>query len=1115
MLDRFLAPRRRRIPLVLAIVMATFGVGAVSSLAGAATDVVTNCSANPAVTGSLPYEVANAASGDTITFASPIASLNCPLDANGIPVITLSSGQISVPTSLTVDGPGPTALAVSGNDAGGVFLIGSGTSSTIEGLTIEDSGTATAGAINNFGTLVLSTSTLSHNSATYGGGAINNYGTLTVQNSTIANNSAAYGGGISNEGSATITASTVSNNTASDGGGGIANSGTPSALASLTVTGSSVSGNGGDFGAGIDNGYGTVHLSGDTVSNNTTISEGAGGGIYNGSNVNGLSALTITGSTLSGNGAPGGVGGAIDNDLGTASVGYSLLSGNTAYSGGGVANSGTATVTSSSLVADNATQYGGGLDNSAGGSFSAAGTTVSGNGAGYEGGGIYNAGTTTLTTTIVANSTSGLDCSGPIVSTGYNLDDDGSCGFGGTSLSDVPSGLSSSGLQNNGGPTQTIALVPGSSAVGAVPSSALCAGTDQRGAARPVPCDIGAYDSAGLAQVITFTSTAPTSAIVGGPTYPVTATGGASGNAIGLAIASSSASICSLSGSVVSFAGAGTCAIDASQAGNTNYAKAATKVQSFTVGPGNQTITFTSTIPTNATVNGSPYVVTANGGPSGNPVTFASLSLQVCTASASTVSMIGAGNCVVQASQAGNANYGAASSIQQSFGVAPASQAITFTSQPVDPSFGTTYAVSASGGASGNPVTFGSGAPSVCSVTGSSVSFVGVGSCTIDANQAGNTNYLTAPQVPQTFGVTVGAQAISFSTTAPTGAVVGGPTYVAAATGGASGNPVGLSVSSPPSICTLSASTVTMVGVGTCSIDANQAGNADYASATQAVQSFHISPASQTITFTSTAPTDATPDGPIYPLTATGGGSGNPVSFSSATTSVCVISDSTVSFIRSGTCVVEANEAGTANYAAAPTALQAITVAAGSPAITSGASTTGVSGATLSFTVTTNGTSVKSIKVGGRMPQGVTFVDNHNGTATLSGTPKSGPKTGATYSLTIKVTFWTGTKSTTLVTQPFSLVIEQEPAITSKSSSTASSRSRFSFAVKTTGDPMATISETGVLPTGIVLTDNGNGTATLAGTPGAGTAGAYHFSITASNEIGSPARQDFTLSVKT
>jgi hypothetical protein len=99
--------------------------------------------------------------------------------------------------------------------------------------------------------------------------------------------------------------------------------------------------------------------------------------------------------------------------------------------------------------------------------------------------------------TIVANSTSYGDCEGDGTFTddGYNLADDTSCGFSGTSLSDTPAGLDPSGLQNNGGPTETIALEPGSAAIGHVTLASDCTGNDQRGVPRPVPCDIGAYET--------------------------------------------------------------------------------------------------------------------------------------------------------------------------------------------------------------------------------------------------------------------------------------------------------------------------------------------------------------------------------------------------------------------------------------------------------------------------------------------------------------------------------------------------------------------------------------------------------------------------------------------
>ena len=140
--------------------------------------------------------------------------------------------------------------------------------------------------------------------------------------------------------------------------------------------------------------------------------------------------------------------------------------------------------------------------------------------------------------------------------------------------------------------------------------------------------------------------------------------------------------------------------------------------------------------------------------------------------------------------------------------------------------------------------------------TESVFTFVGVGTCVVDANQAGNANYNAATQVQQSFTVGKGTQTITFTSTAPTAATVGGATYTAAATGGGSGNPVTFS-SGSTGICTSSGtngSVFTFVGVGTCVVDANQAGNANYNVATQVQQSFSVGKGTQTITFTSTAP---------------------------------------------------------------------------------------------------------------------------------------------------------------------------------------------------------------------------------------------------------------------
>ncbi|MGD0947074.1 MAG: choice-of-anchor Q domain-containing protein [Candidatus Binatia bacterium] len=183
--------------------------------------------------------------------------------------------------------------------------------------------------------------------------------------------------------------------------------------------------------------------------------------------------------------------------------------------GGGIDNEGTLTVTStfsgnSASAGWQGLGFGGGIFNDAGSTLTVTNSTFSGNSAlGFGsledrspgGGGIVNSGgTLTVTNTIVANSPSGGNCSGPITDGGHNIDDDGSCGFSGTSPSNTNPMLS--GLANNGGPTQTIALLAGSPAIDAgdesVCSVAPVNNLDQRGYVRPgtgsVNCSIGAYE---------------------------------------------------------------------------------------------------------------------------------------------------------------------------------------------------------------------------------------------------------------------------------------------------------------------------------------------------------------------------------------------------------------------------------------------------------------------------------------------------------------------------------------------------------------------------------------------------------------------------------------------
>lgn len=188
----------------------------------------------------------------------------------------------------------------------------------------------------------------------------------------------------------------------------------------------------------------------------------------------------------------------------------------------------------------------------------------------------------------------------------------------------------------------------------------------------------------------------------------------------------------------------------------------------------------------------------------------------------------------------------------------------------------------------------------------------------------------------------------------------------------------------------------------------------------------------------------------------------------------------------------------------------AINVTGSAPAFTSANATAFTIGQAGTFTVTTTGIPTAALGSSGALPTGVTFVDNGNGTATLAGTPAA----GSNPSYTLNFTASNGVPPN--ATQTFTLTVNPgttAPSITSASSTLFNVGSPGTFSVTTTGMPTPALSAGGALPTGVTFIDNGNGTATLAGTPAAGSNGSYPLSITASNGTLPNATQSFTLLV--
>ncbi len=253
-----------------------------------------------------------------------------------------------------------------------------------------------------------------------------------------------------------------------------------------------------------------------------------------------------------------------------------------------------------------------------------------------------------------------------------------------------------------------------------------------------------------------------------------------------------------------------------------------------------------------------------------------------------------------------------------------AAQAIEFTSTPPPkPAAGADPYVVAAAASSLLPVFFTSGTPFVCTMAGSTVSLIAAGTCTIQADQAGDGAYKAAPQARQSFVVDKGSQAIEFASEAPASPTVGGPAYAVAATA-SSGLEVSLA-SETPEVCVLAGSTVSFLATGTCTIAAEQAGNANYKPAPPARQVFAVGKKTQVIEFTSGAPASATVGGDGYAVAATAS-SGLAVAFSSTTPEVCALAGSTVSFATPGTCTIAAEQPGDAEYGQASTAEQTFAV---------------------------------------------------------------------------------------------------------------------------------------------------------------------------------------------
>jgi uncharacterized repeat protein (TIGR02543 family) len=340
----------------------------------------------------------------------------------------------------------------------------------------------------------------------------------------------------------------------------------------------------------------------------------------------------------------------------------------------------------------------------------------------------------------------------------------------------------------------------------------------------------------------------------------------------------------------------------------TNVTGTTSRTFSLTISAASQSITFGAL--SNKTYGDATFSVSASAS-SSLTVVFTSATTGVCTISSTTVTIVSAGTCTINADQAGDSNFSAANQVGQSFSIAPRPITITAANVPISYAGSINNSVSITSGNLVSPDT----------LSGATYTYAGTGSTTYAAST-------TAPTAVGTYSITPSAATLSTGTAsnyqityaagsltisaasqsitfgALSNKTYGDATFSVSAS--ASSSLTVVFTSATTGVCTISSTTVTIVSAGTCTINANQAGDSNFSAANQVVQSFNIAKASPVLgSLSNLAKTYGSSPFTLTEPTVSGAIEGV-FTFTSATTSVATISSATATIVGVGTSVISA-----------------------------------------------------------------------------------------------------------------------------------------------------------------------------------------------------------------
>lgn len=841
---------------------------------------------------------------EAITFASSGATITFAAGLTG--TITLTSGELYLNKSLNINGPGPTALTISGGDATVLFWLTAGTT-TISGLTL----------------------THAYPSLGSGGGAIivsNSGTTLALTNCAITNNDGGvYGGAIRvSDGNLTVTSCTLSGNTASSGAGIIVFAG------STRIVNSTISGNTGSSAVRAVGGAITI--------DHSTIVGNSQSGV---SSAYSSPVVSVKGSIIWGN-ALYDVNGSQDNAF--VSLGYNLIG---TDDDGWVNFSHDFTATGDQTsVAD--AKLGALALNSPGATQTRA--LLSGSPAIDAGVCTDATGATLATDQRGVSRPQGSACdkgayelqSGGLLDPGFTFD---VSALGTVTYGNVPFGINSFAHTNSSG---YISFALGSGSVGCSVSTGGTV-TITAAAIDPNHCIIEAsvaadatYSAAGpISQSFNIAKAAgsvtinnmPASGSIGGsftPTYTKSGDGTAS-------TVSNSTGVCTVTSGVVDFIAVGTCRLQASVTEGTNHLAATGSEQTFSVSLAAPTFAFNlSALSAKTFGDGNFSVASYATTNSTGAITFAlgAGSVGCSVTSAGMVSITGAAvnpsACILEASLAADATYGSAGPISQSFNIAKATGSVTISNMPasgtVGGSFTPTYTKSGDGTASTI-----SNSTSVCTISSGVVNYIAAGTCLLQASVTAGTNHLAATGSEQSFTISLVTPSFAFDLSSLSEKTYGDGSFSVAsyATTNSTGA-VTFALGTGSTGCSVtSAGMVTITGVALdpvhCVLAATLAAHGSYSAAGPIEDSLNIAKAAGSVSINN-MPLSATVGGQFTPaFTKAGDGT---VSVASLTLGVCTVTGGVVDFIAEGTCILQASVTEGTNHLAVTGSQQSFIISA-------------------------------------------------------------------------------------------------------------------------------------------------------------------------------------------